>query len=101
MSLLCSTDVIELDKLNFFPLYYLIYRKHGEFVSGCKGSFWQPKEFKLMSDIKMSLMFNQYPENDRPGAIDSKFNASVKQIDSMLLCICAVIGSLGNYNVVH
>ena len=55
----------------------------------------------MMSDVKMSLMFNQYPENDRPGAIDSKFNKSVKQIDSMLLCICAVIGSLGNYNVVH
>ena len=39
--------------------------------------------------------------DDRPGAIDSKFHTSVKQIDSMLLCVCAVIGSLGNYNVVH
>ena len=49
----------------------------------------------------MSLMFNQYPENDRTGAIDSKFNTSLKQKDSMFLCICAVMGSLGNYNVIR
>ena len=41
-----------------------------------------------MSDIKMSLMFNQYPENDRPGAIDSKFKKSVKQI---VPCCCASV----------
>ena len=54
-----------------------------------------------MYDIKISLMFNQYPENDRCGAIDNKFNTSVKQIDSMLLCVFAVIGSLSNYDDDH
>ena len=41
-----------------------------------------------MSDIKMSLMFNQYPENDRPGAIDSKFNT---QTNKYIPCCCASV----------